>query len=63
VSFEPFLSDIQRKLENQYELSYVSTVKSGSKPGLQGLRVKTSQPNTSLLFPTRVPVGGTTAPQ
>jgi VWFA-related protein len=63
VSFEPFLSDIQRKLENQYELSYVSTVKSGSKPGLQGLRVKTSQPNTSLLFPARVPVGGTTAPQ
>jgi VWFA-related protein len=63
VSFQPFLSDIQRKLENQYELSYLSTVKSGSKPGLQELRVKTSQPNTSLLFPARVPVGGTNAPQ
>jgi hypothetical protein len=30
---------------------------------LQQLRVKTSQPNTSLLFPARVPVGGATAPQ
>ncbi|MGC2398205.1 MAG: hypothetical protein WA510_00415 [Acidobacteriaceae bacterium] len=59
VSFAPFLSDIQRKLENQYELSFVST----AKPGLQQLRVKTSQPNTSLLFPARVPVGAATAPQ
>jgi hypothetical protein len=56
VSFAPFLSDIQRKLQNQYELSFVST----AKPGLQALRVKTSQPNTSLQFPARVPVGGVT---
>ena len=59
VSFAPFLSDIQRKLQNQYELSFVST----AKPGLQAIRVKTSQPNTSLQFPARVPVGGVTAPQ
>jgi VWFA-related protein len=59
VSFAPFLSDIQRKLENQYELSFVST----GKPGLQQLRVKTSQPNTSLLFPSQVPVRGATALQ
>ncbi len=59
VSFAPFLSDIQRKLQNQYELSYVST----AKPGLQGIRVKTSQPNTSLEYPSRVPVGGATGPQ
>jgi hypothetical protein len=59
VSFAPFLSDIQRKLQNQYELSFVST----AKPGLQGIRVKTSQPNTSLEYPSRVPVGGVTGPQ
>jgi VWFA-related protein len=59
VSFAPFLSDIQRKLQNQYELSFVST----AKPGLQSIRVKTSQPNTSLEFPSRVPVGGVKAPE
>jgi hypothetical protein len=59
VSFAPFLSDIQRKLQNQYELTYVST----AKPGLQGLRVKTSQPNTTLEWPSRVPVGSVTGPQ
>ncbi len=59
VSFAPFLSDIQRKLQNQYELTFVST----AKPGLQGIRVKTSQPNTSLEYPSRVPVGAATGPQ
>ncbi len=59
VSFAPFLSDIQRKLQNQYELSFVST----AKPGLQAIRVKTSQPNTSLEFPSRVPVGLAKGPQ
>jgi hypothetical protein len=59
VSFAPFLSDIQRKLQNQYELSF----ESAGKPGLQQLRVKTSQPNTNLLFPAQVPVGRMTAPQ
>jgi VWFA-related protein len=59
VSFAPFLSDIQRKLQNQYELTFVST----AKPGLQPVRVKTNQPNTSLQFPARVPIGGVTPPQ
>jgi hypothetical protein len=59
VSFAPFLSDIQRKLQNQYELSFVST----AKPGLQQLRVKTSQPNTALEYPSRVPVGGAIGPR
>ena len=54
VSFAPFLSDIQHKLQNQYELSFTSS----SKPGLQQIKVKTSQPNTSLLYPASVPVGG-----
>jgi hypothetical protein len=59
VSFAPFLSDIQRKLQNQYELTFVST----AKPGLQNIRVKTSQPNTTLQWPARIPVGGVTAAQ
>jgi VWFA-related protein len=59
VSFAPFLSDIQRKLQNQYELTFVST----AKPGLQPIRVKTNQPNTSLQFPARIPIGGVTPPQ
>jgi VWFA-related protein len=57
VSFTPFLSDIQRKLQNQYELSFIST----AKPGLQSIRVKTSQPNTTLKWPSRVQTGGVTA--
>jgi VWFA-related protein len=59
VSFAPFLSDLQRKLQNQYELSFVSTAKSG----LQQIRVKTSQPNTSLEYPASVPVSRATTPQ
>ena len=59
VSFAPFLSDLQHKLQNQYELTFVSTAKSG----LQQIRVKTSQPNTSLEYPARVPVGRATTPQ
>ena len=59
VSFAPFLSDIQRKLQNQYELSFVST----AKPGLQSISVKTTQPNTTLQWPARIPIGGVTPPQ
>jgi hypothetical protein len=59
VSFAPFLSDIQHKLQNQYELSFVSS----SRSGLQPIKVKTSQPNTSLQYPARVPVGGVTPSQ
>jgi VWFA-related protein len=59
VSFSPFLSDIQRKLQNQYELSFVSA----AKPGLQSIKVKTSQPNTSVESPDRVLVGGAMPPQ
>ena len=53
VSFAPFLSDIQHKLQNQYELTFVSS----AKPGLQSIKVRTSQPNTTLQWPARVPVG------
>jgi VWFA-related protein len=59
VSFAPFLSDIQNKLQNQYELTFTSN----SKPALQSIQVKTSQPNTKLAYPARVPVGGLTPSQ
>ena len=59
VSFAPFLSDIQHKLQNQYELTFGSS----GKPGLQAIQVKTNQPNTRLDWPARVPVGGFTASQ
>ena len=59
VSFAPFLSDLQHKLQNQYELTFVSS----AKPGLQQIRVKTSQPNTSLEYPASVPVSRATTPQ
>lgn len=59
VSFAPFLSDIQHKLQNQYELTFASS----SKPGLQAIQVKTSEPNTKLQWPARVPVGGLTPSQ
>jgi hypothetical protein len=54
VSFTPFLSDIQRKLQNQYELSFVAQ----PKKNLQPLSVKTSQPNTKLVTQEQVFTGG-----
>jgi hypothetical protein len=59
VSFAPFLSDIQHKLQNQYELSFVSL----AKQELQPIQVKTSRPNTKLQWPARVLPGGGTLPQ
>lgn len=59
VSFAPFLSDIQRKLQNQYELSFVST----AKQQLQPIQVKTSQPNTKLQWPAQVLAGAVSIPQ
>jgi hypothetical protein len=58
VSFAPFLSDIQRKLQNQYELSFIS-----AKRELQPIQVKTSQPNTKLQWPAQVLGGAVSVPQ
>jgi hypothetical protein len=60
VSFAPFLSDIQRKLQNQYELSFVSST---AKRELQPIQVKTSQPNTKLQWPAQVLGGAVSVPQ
>jgi hypothetical protein len=56
VSFAPFLSDIQRKLENQYELSFVAQ----PNRRLQPITVKTSQPNAKLEAPAQVLTGQAT---
>jgi hypothetical protein len=50
VSFAPFLDDLQRKLENQYELSFAAS----PKKGLQPMKVKTNQPNVKLQAPAQV---------
>ncbi len=50
VSFAPFLDDIQRKLQNQYELSLAVTPKKGLEP----LKVKTNAPKTKLEAPSQV---------
>jgi hypothetical protein len=57
VSFAPFLSDIQRKLQNQYELSFIAQ----PKKGLQPITVKTSQPNTKLTSQQQILAGGAVA--
>jgi hypothetical protein len=44
VSLSPFLSDIQRQFENQYELEFASS----TRKGMLRLQVKTSQPHTKL---------------
>jgi VWFA-related protein len=53
VSFQPFLNDIQIKLENQYELSFAAAPRKNLVP----IQVKTTQPNTKLQAPSQVQVG------
>jgi hypothetical protein len=50
VSFTPFLSDIQQKLRNQYELSFVTQ----PKKDLQSISVKTNHPNTKFEVQSQV---------
>jgi hypothetical protein len=42
VSFQPYLSDIDRRLANQYELDFMTPV--GSKPQIETLKLKLSAP-------------------
>lgn len=63
VAFAPFLDDIQRRLNNQYELSFLAPSKS-AKPDVASLKVKLSTPDTRLTAPGRVfVVPGNTAGQ
>jgi hypothetical protein len=55
VSFQPFLADVSKRLENQYELGFTARAK--SKAELVELKVKTDVSHVSIDAPQRVPVG------
>jgi len=42
VSFQPYLADIDRRLDNQYELNFMAPL--GSKPQIESLRLKLNAP-------------------
>lgn len=55
VSFQPFLSDLSKRLDNQYELGFTARTKPNQQ--LVDLKVKTDVSRVSLDAPQRVPVG------
>jgi hypothetical protein len=63
VSFNPFFEDLNRRLQNQYELSFLVPAK--PKPEVASLKVKLDVPNAKLSAPQRVLVapGGVAANQ
>ena len=52
VSFNPYFDDLNRRFQNQYELSFLVPAK--SKAEVAGLKVKLEMPNTKLTAPQRV---------
>jgi hypothetical protein len=61
VSFQPFFEDLNRRFQNQYELSFLVSPK--AKPEVAPLKVKLEAPNAKLTAPQRVVVapGGVAA--
>jgi hypothetical protein len=55
VSFQPYLSDLSKRLENQYELGFTARAK--PKQEFVDLKVKTDVSKISVDAPQRVPVG------
>jgi hypothetical protein len=55
VSFQPYLEDLSKRLENQYELGF--TARSKSKQEFVDLKVKTDVSRLSIEAPQRVAVG------
>ncbi|WP_158751041.1 hypothetical protein [Acidobacterium sp. S8] len=55
VSIQPYLEDLHKRFENQYELGFTVPVK--AKPELVELKVKSDQSKVSIDAPERVPVG------
>lgn len=53
VSLQPFLADIQRKLQNQYELGFITE----PSKDLRRIAVKTTTPNTKLQAPAQIAAG------
>ena len=52
VAFAPYLDDLGRRLQNQYELGFVASAK--SKPEIVNLKVKLTMPNTKIDAPQKV---------
>ena len=50
ISLQPFLGDIQRKLQNQYELAFITN----PSRQLRRISVKTTAPNVKLLSPQQI---------
>jgi hypothetical protein len=63
VSFAPFFDDLNRRLQNQYELGFEAPAK--SKPEIVTLKVKLSEPDVKVDAPQRVSIapGGVAARQ
>lgn len=57
VSFQPFLTDLSKRLQNQYELGFTARAK--PKQDLVELKVKTDVSHMNIDAPQRVPVGPT----
>lgn len=56
VSFKPFFKDIDRRLQNQYEVAFTASV---NKPGVESMKVKVNAGDTKVAAPQQVYVGRT----
>jgi hypothetical protein len=52
VSFQPYLQDIARRLENQYKLTFVARL--DGKPEIENLKLKSHAPATKIVAPQEV---------
>jgi hypothetical protein len=52
VSFQPYLEELARRFQNQYELSFVTRF--NGKPEVQGMKVKLSAPGSEVNAPQQV---------
>jgi hypothetical protein len=59
VSFDPYFTELTRRLKNQYELGFTTGLK--GKPEVETLRLKLSAPNTDVNAPQQVLVVPRTA--
>jgi hypothetical protein len=57
VSLQPYLEDIERRLNNQYEVSFMAPFK--NKPQVESFKIKLNAPGTKINAPQQVLVLGT----
>lgn len=56
VSLSPFLDDLSRRLQNQYELSFISS-QNGKRETLANLKLKVQTPGVEVEAPEKAPLG------